>query len=72
MPMYDYKCESCGHRFEELVFSNMVSDSVITCPICGGLKAKRQLSAPAVAVGSSFEPACVKPGCATPANAGFS
>ena len=66
MPMYDYQCRHCEHCFEELVFSSSVADKEIKCPHCGHLDAQRQLSAPAVAVGHSFEPSYQKPGCATP------
>ena len=71
MPMYDYKCRSCSQLFEELVFSSNVLDEEITCPNCSENKAVKQLSAPAVAVGSSFEPACEKPSCSTPVQSGF-
>ena len=71
MPMYDYKCRSCSELFEELVFSSSISDEEITCPNCGKNKAVKQLSAPAVAVGSSFEPACERTGCSTPVQSGF-
>mgnify|MGYP001403296052 FL=1 len=71
MPMYDYKCRSCSELFEELVLSSSVSDEEITCPNCGKNKAVKQLSAPAVAVGSSFEPACERTGCSTPVQSGF-
>ena len=71
MPMYDYNCHSCGQPFEELVFSSTVPDDEITCPNCGENKAVKQLSAPAVSVGSSFEPSCEKPGCSTPVQSGF-
>ena len=71
MSMYDYKCRSCSELFEELVFSSTVADEEISCPNCGDNNAVRQLSAPAVAVGSSFEPACEKPGCSTPVQSGF-
>ena len=68
MPMYDYQCAHCGHLFEELVFSSSIADTKIICPECNKQEAKRQLSAPAVAVGGgSFEAACEKPGCSTPA-----
>jgi len=44
-----------------------VSDNTIKCPVCAEKKAKRQLSAPAIAVGgANFEPACEKPSCSTP------
>ena len=71
MPMYDYKCCSCSELFEELVFSSTVPDEEITCPNCGDNKAVKQLSAPAVAVGSSFEPARERPSCSTPVQSGF-
>ena len=68
MPMYDYQCASCGYLFEELVFSSSTADTKIICPECNKQEAKRQLSAPAVAVGGvSFEAACEKPECTTPA-----
>ena len=71
MPMYDYKCCSCSQLFEELVFSSTIPDEEITCPNCSENKAVKQLSAPAVAVGSSFEPACEKPSCSTPVQSDF-
>ena len=71
MPMYDYQCRHCNRFFEELVFSSSVADEEIKCPYCGHLDAQRQLSAPSVAVGDSFEPACQKSGCATPADSAY-
>jgi putative FmdB family regulatory protein len=33
MPIYDYKCQECGHEFEEFA---RISDPPITqCPVCG-------------------------------------
>jgi putative FmdB family regulatory protein len=40
MPLYDFKCRKCGHRFEELV---RVSDSA-DCPKCKAKNAERQFS----------------------------
>jgi len=71
MPMYDYKCRSCFQFFDELVFSSAVPDEEITCPNCGENEAVKQLSAPAVSVGSSLEPACEKSGCSTPVQSDF-
>ncbi|MBN1823023.1 MAG: zinc ribbon domain-containing protein [Endomicrobiales bacterium] len=34
MPIYEYLCASCGHRFEEL--QNMGDKPVSVCPQCGG------------------------------------
>jgi len=42
MPIYEYECKKCGHRFEK--WQNM-DDSLITkCPICKG-KVERLISA---------------------------
>ena len=44
MPIYEYECEKCGHRFEKIQkFSDPLVD---TCPKCGGVVHKLQ-SAPA-------------------------
>lgn len=45
MPLYEYKCVKCGHRFEKIESLN-ASDTK-KCPKCGG-KAERQLAAPAI------------------------
>lgn len=31
MPIYEYKCQKCGHKFEKLVFGK----EKIKCPKCG-------------------------------------
>jgi len=33
MPIYEYKCEECGHVFEELTFHD---GEAIECPRCSG------------------------------------
>lgn len=40
MPIYDFKCRECGHRFEELVRLNDTAD----CPKCRAKNAERQFS----------------------------
>src|SRR5688572_23359194 len=46
MPLYEYECEVCGHRFE--VIQQRFSDPPIDrCPKCGGAVRKLQ-SAPAI------------------------
>lgn len=37
MPIYEYACESCGHRFEKLVRINAEPPS---CPECEGVVKK--------------------------------
>ncbi len=34
MPIYEYKCISCGHRFEKL--QSFHDEPVRVCPKCGG------------------------------------
>ncbi len=34
MPIYEYKCNVCGHRFEKL--QSFSEEPVKTCPQCGG------------------------------------
>ena len=42
MPIYEYNCQECGHRFSKLE-SIMSEERVKTCPECGG-EAKRIVS----------------------------
>jgi putative FmdB family regulatory protein len=44
MPLYEYECEACGHRFE--VIQKFSDPPVEKCPACGGAVHKMQ-SAPA-------------------------
>jgi putative FmdB family regulatory protein len=45
MPLYEYLCEKCGHRFEKI---QKFSDKMIKkCPECGG-RVEQVISAPAV------------------------
>jgi putative FmdB family regulatory protein len=34
MPLYEYACQECGHRFE--VRQGIREDPLTTCPTCGG------------------------------------
>ncbi len=74
MPMFDFVCTACGHKFEELVNK----DAVMTCPQCGAT-AQRQMSAPSPLkkgafpykpgpvrpMGSGIPPSCASGGCAS-------
>jgi putative FmdB family regulatory protein len=45
MPLYEYECKKCGHRFEKI---QKFSDKMIKkCPVCGGV-VEQMISAPAV------------------------
>lgn len=40
MPIYEFECEECGVRFEEL----MASGGAAACPSCGSERTRRLLS----------------------------
>jgi putative FmdB family regulatory protein len=42
MPIYEYRCEECGERFEELVSAS--APSAPPCPSCGAEAANRLYS----------------------------
>lgn len=43
MPIYAYKCESCGHAKD--VLQKMSDDPLTVCPSCGQTSFKKQLTA---------------------------
>ncbi len=45
MPLYEYKCAACSHRFERL--EKMSAPTVQACPDCGQ-PSHRQIGAPAL------------------------
>ena len=52
MPLYEYQCGACGHRFEKIQkFSDPLEDK---CPVCGG-PVHKLISSPAIQFkGSGF------------------
>lgn len=45
MPLYEYECDACGHRFERI---QKFSDALVSaCPECGGA-VRKLLSSPAI------------------------
>ncbi|HNR97722.1 MAG TPA: zinc ribbon domain-containing protein [Planctomycetota bacterium] len=66
MPIFEYKCNACGHCFEELVLG--AQESQVVCPKCKNADVAKQISRTGVAgktgAGSS--------GCAAPTGSGFS
>jgi putative FmdB family regulatory protein len=46
VPFYEYRCNSCGHRFE--VLQRMSDEPVTVCEQCGAEAAERVLFAPAI------------------------
>ena len=52
MPLYEYRCDECGHRFEVLQRMGEGGEGLL-CPRCGAGRPARQLSTFAAATGSS-------------------
>jgi putative FmdB family regulatory protein len=50
MPIYDYACRQCGHRFEYFLLS---SSPAAECPACGTKDLEQLISAYAVSSESS-------------------
>ena len=40
MPIHEYKCRTCQHRFEQLIMHSTVAE----CPSCGGHDLERLVS----------------------------
>jgi len=40
MPIYEFECEECGERFEELVGA----EATVACPACGAERTRRLYS----------------------------
>lgn len=45
MPIYEYHCTNCNHKFEEIQGFN--DEPLKKCPECGKLKLEKLISAPA-------------------------
>ena len=45
MPLYEYQCDACAHRFE--VIQKFADSPIDVCPKCGGA-VKKLLSSPAI------------------------
>ncbi|HEX8031047.1 MAG TPA: FmdB family zinc ribbon protein [Vicinamibacterales bacterium] len=45
MPLYEYQCDACGHRFE--VIQKFSDAPIEVCPKCGGA-VQKLLSSPAI------------------------
>jgi putative FmdB family regulatory protein len=46
MPLYEYRCESCGHRFE--VIQRFSDPPIAVCASCGAGPVVKLLSSPAI------------------------
>ena len=52
MPIYDYECGECGHRFE--LRQGFGSDTVQVCPQCQSSAHRKFHSVPVIYKGSGF------------------
>lgn len=43
MPIYEYRCQSCGHEFETM--QKMSEARLTDCPVCGKAELKKLVSA---------------------------
>ena len=68
MPLLEFACDSCAHRFEELVGR----EEALACPECGGMRLERLVST--FGVGSGAPDPIPMPGpcssCGDPRGAG--
>lgn len=48
MPIYEYRCQACGGKFDKLFRSISKIPKEVVCPICHSLEVERVMSAPAV------------------------
>jgi putative FmdB family regulatory protein len=45
VPIYEFECRSCGHRFEELVGSHVGRETAdVCCPECASTEVERLIS----------------------------
>jgi putative FmdB family regulatory protein len=44
MPIYEFECHACGHRFDELM--RLSDPDPAACPACGAAAVHRRVSAP--------------------------
>ena len=58
MPIYEYRCEACNHRFEALVRNADAPG----CPTCGSGSLERELSTFAVSTGGASAMRAATPG----------
>jgi putative FmdB family regulatory protein len=43
MPIYEYRCEKCGHELEAI--QKLSEDALVTCPVCEEDTLKKKISA---------------------------
>jgi putative FmdB family regulatory protein len=51
MPLFEFECHDCQHRFEELMSAG--ASELPVCPACQGRQVHRRVSAAAISSGSN-------------------
>ena len=62
MPIYEYRCEECGHRFEVIQRLGEGADG-LACPGCGAPELERMFSTFAAAAPEGSAPRTTSGGC---------
>jgi len=62
MPLFEYRCENCGHKFEELVSR---PDEKVTCPECKKDVSRKLVSSFSAGGGSGSGLSSGNSGCGT-------
>lgn len=53
MPVYEYRCDDCGERFERLFLTIGQEPDDLACPTCGSRELQRLISVVAVHGGNA-------------------
>jgi len=61
MPIYEYKCEKCGYKFDHL--ARTLSDIAKKCPKCGAKKPEKQISTFSASVAEGGSTSCSTGSC---------
>jgi putative FmdB family regulatory protein len=56
MPLYEYRCKSCGKKHEEHATIDRRDRDGVECPHCGATGCVRELSIAAVLGGGAYGP----------------
>lgn len=56
MPIYEYICNTCEHKFEQLTISSN-DNKEPTCPECASTDVKKIISAPSLSINLASDPA---------------
>jgi len=73
MPIYEYRCEDCGTKFEKLV-RRQADVPAVECPSCGQKHLRQELSTFAAQTGGNARsemPVCPSGRCSNPGMCGM-